>query len=193
MKRKALLNITDCTAKKFETYAFRDHSPFQIEDGNWSDYQIEDAFALKVLMDAADSTDLSSASLLARLALGALHPIDPFAYCEQELWIALVRYDWPDAPEGWDCRHVVAGRWADVELAANTWLLQRAPSARITGILTISATKIANTLLKEARDLGIPEGLVHGVPENLSGYPEWYKVGEMTRRALLFQKAGGES
>ena len=98
MKRKALLTITGCTPKAFETYSFRDFLPFVIEDRNWSNYTIHNAFSLKVLMNAAESTDLSSAAVLAAGALDALHPINPFAYAgDEDLHVALIRYDWPEA------------------------------------------------------------------------------------------------
>lgn len=186
MKRKALLTITNCSAKAFETYSFRDFLPFVIQDRNWSDYTIGNAFSLKVLMDAAENTDLSSAAVLAKAALDALHPINPFAYTGgQELWVALIRYDWPDGIEGWDSRHVVAGRWSDIEAEARNLVTEKAPGARVTGILSVSATKIAELLLNEANDLGLPEGEVQGVPEDLTGYPEWFKADELARRDLF--------
>lgn len=193
MKRKALLIITGCTSKAFETYSFRDFLPFAIEERNWSDYSIFNAFSLKVLTDAAENTDLASASVLAKGALNALRPFNPFAYHgDENLWVALIRYEWPDAPEGWDCRHVVAGRWRDIETEAQKLTSEIAPGARVTGILSLSATKIAHQLLNEARDLGIPEGEVHGVPEDLEGYPEWFKVEETARRDLLKNWAKSE-
>jgi hypothetical protein len=186
MKRKALLTITGCPTKAFETYSFRGFLPFTIEDGNWSDYTIENAFSLKVLMDAAANTDLSSASALAQGALDKLLPIDPFAYSgDEELWVALVRYEWPEAPEGWSFRHVTAGRWSDINESARKFVAQLGATARITGILSVSATKIANQLLTEAREFGLPEGDPHSVPDDLSGSPEWFKVAEMARRELF--------
>lgn len=187
MKRKALLAITGCTAKAFETFAFRDFLPFVIEDRAWSDYTIENAFSLKVLMDAAQNTDHASASVLARRALDKLRPLDPFAWSgDEELWVALIRYDWPDAPEDWDCREVVAGRWIDIQAAASRLVTEQAPGARIVGILSLSATKIAKAVLEEAREFGLPEGEVHGVPEDLTGYPDWFKAKEEERRAVVF-------
>lgn len=193
MKRKALLTITGCTSKAFETYSFRGFLPFGIEDQNWSDYSIENAFSLKVLLDAAETTNLASASVLARAALDAMAPVDPFAFAgDEELWVALISYEWPEAPEGWDCRHVVAGRWCDVEGAARRLVTENAPGARVTGILSLSATEIAKSVLKEARDLGLPEGAVHGVPDDLTGYPDWFKAAELARRELLFKPEAKE-
>lgn len=186
MKRKALLAITGCTPKAFETYSFRGFLPFVIEDRNWSNYTIYNAFSLKVLLDAAASTDLDSAAVLAKGALDALHPINPFAYSgEEDVHVALIRYDWPEAPEDWDCRTVVAGRWGDIEDKARKFVAELAPRAHVISVMAISATKIARSLLAEARDFGMPEGEVHQVPEDLTGYPEWFQKAETSRRAML--------
>ena len=186
MKRKALLAITECTPKAFETFSARGFLPFVIEDGNWSDYTIYNAFSLKALTEAAACTSLSNAAFLAACALDALAPMDPFGFTDaNEMWVALIHYHWPDAPEGWDCREVVAGRWCDLDTQAKSLLAERAPGAAVTAMLTVSATKIANTLLREARDFGLPEGEIPAIPENLTGYPKWFVEAETARRNLL--------
>lgn len=186
MKRKALLTITGCAYKAFDNFSQREFIPFPISAPSWSDYTIENAFSLKVLLVAASGTDANSASYLASRALDALHPIDPFAYSgDDELWVALVRYDWPDAPEDWDKRTVVAGRWCDIADKAKVFLSDFPPNAHVTGIQAVSATGIARDVFTEARDRGLPEGEVHSVPEDLTGYPEWFKDAELKRRALM--------
>ena len=77
MKRKALLAITGCTAKAFETYSARGFLPFGIQDARWSEYTLEDAFLLRLLMDAASGTDQDSAALLARVrsSLGEMNAL----------------------------------------------------------------------------------------------------------------------
>lgn len=186
MKRKALLAVTGCTVKAFETYAYRDFLPFAIADARWSDYTLENAFALKVLMEAAAVTDVASASIFAGGVLDALRPLDPFSYMgDEEIWLALIRYDWRDAPEDWTNTEVVAGRWRDIDDKCRALIADTVPGAKVTSIIALSATKIADSILREARDLGLPEAEVRPVPEDLTGYPEWFKESEGERRDLL--------
>lgn len=186
MKRKALLAITDCTAKAFETYSSRGFLPFVIEDSRWSDYTLDQAFMLRLLKIAAEGTDLDSAALMARNSLYQLKPMDPFAWTGgAELWVGLVRYDWPDAPEGWDCRKVVAGRWEDLPHKAAEFCQTLAPGVKVISIYALSAFKIAHEVLREAREFGLPEGEIRQVPTDLTGYPEWFKVAEAERQAFL--------
>ncbi|RLL65269.1 hypothetical protein [Paenirhodobacter hankyongi] len=186
MKRKALLAVTGCTPKAFEMYSARGFLPFIIEERNWSDYTIGNAFQLQALLDAADGTDLAGASTLAKQAIDKLYPLSPFAYTgDEELFIALVRYDWDDAPEDWTCTYVLAGRWQDIKDQLEKLPEMIDPTIRVRSVLTLSATKIAHKVLREARDFGLPEGEVHSVPEDLTGYPEWFKKAETARRALL--------
>lgn len=187
MKRNALLAITGCTAKAFETYAHRDFLPFHIaEGGRWSDYTIDQAFQLKVLMLAGDATDNKSAAYLASECLHKLHPIDPFAFTGGDLWVALVRYEWAEAPEDWIKLGVIAGRACDLPDLAKEHVSGQAPEAKLTSILALPAHKIALDLLSEAQEWGLPEGQVRSVPEDLTGYPEWFKGLEAQRRALIF-------
>ncbi|MCU0904872.1 MAG: hypothetical protein MUE83_13510 [Tabrizicola sp.] len=187
MKRNALLAITGCTAKAFETYAHRDFLPFHIPDGGrWSDYTIDQAFELKVLSLASEATDNKSAAYLAERCLNKLHPIDPFAFNGGDLWVALVRYEWADAPENWIKLGVVAGRACDLPALANEHVAGQAPEAKLTSILAIPAHKIALDLLSEAREWGLPEGQARAVPEDLTGFPEWFKEIELQRRAIVF-------
>lgn len=187
MKRKALLAITGCTPKTFETYSARDKLPFMIPSERWSEYSIEDAFALKLLMKAAELTDLDTASKLASAALCQLRPLDPFAFCgDQELFVALIRYDWPDKPDDWDARTVVAGRWQDIEGKVRDRIADIAPSVHLIGMLTLPIKRIADELLVEAEELGLLEGEMHSVPEDLTDYPDWFKEIEFARRRLIF-------
>lgn len=186
MKRKALLAITGCTPKTFETLSFRGFLPFAIEDYRWSDYTIDNAFQLKVLLDAAQGTDLGTAGYLAAQALSNLHPIDPFSFTgDEEMWLGLARFEWDEAPEGWRKLCVVAGRWCDIVPMAKARIADNDPSAKLTSLLTLSATRIARDLLDEARDYGLPEGEVRSLPENLFGYPEWFQEAEAKRRIML--------
>lgn len=194
MKRKALLAITGCSAKAFETFTARNINPVLVREDRWSDYGLEDAFALQLMLDASKDTDQGSAYFLARQALDKLRPIDPFAYTGgEEMWVALVRYDWPDAPEGWDCRTVVAGRWTDLRDQAKNFVRDLGSSARASIVMAMSATEIAQRVFREARDLGLPEGdNVHSVPDDLTGYPEWFKEDELRRRELLRNWGSGK-
>lgn len=189
MKRQALLAITGCTAKAFEIWSARDLLPFAIPSGRWSDYTLDDALALALMLQAAKMTDLAAASRLAAGALPALHPLDPFAFCgSQELFAALIRYDWPDKPKGWDARTVVAGRWQDIEPLARERIADIAPDVRLVGILAVPVKRVAERLLSAAQELGLPEGEVRAVPEDLTGYPAWFVAEETARRALLFTR-----
>lgn len=161
MKRKALLAITGCRPERFDTYLHRDNLPFAVSSGAWTDYTLENALELKLLMTAAQLTDVDSASKLARAAFHQLYPLDPFAFCgDQELFVALIRYDWPDKPDDWDGRTVVAGRWQDVDVKARDRIDGIAPNVCITGILALPVKRIAADLQKEASDFGLPEGVV---------------------------------
>lgn len=186
MKRKAILAITTCTPKAFETWSFRDFLPFTIGDGRWSDYTIDHAFQLKLLMEAAQATDTAAASYLAARALRKMHPLDPFAFTGGDLWVALVRYQWDEAPEDWVKLGVIAGRWADLNEMAVQHVADQDEKAKLTSVLAFSAVRIAHDLLTEAREFGLPEGEVRQVPEDLTGYPEWFKDLETSRRALIF-------
>ncbi len=193
MKRKALLAITGCTPKSFETYSARDNLPFAISSNRWSEYSIEDAFKLKLLIQAAELTNLDTASKLASAALDELHPLDPFAFCgDQELYVALIRYDWPDKFPDWDAWTVVAGRWQDIEAKASERVADIARGVRLIGTLALPIKPIAKELLTEARAFGLPEGEVHSVPEDLTGYPDWFVAEEQARRAMLAGWGGDE-
>jgi hypothetical protein len=192
MKRRALLEITGCTIKAFETYSSRGFLPFSIRDSRWSDYSIEDAFALKVLTDAAAVTDLATASTFARGALKALHPLNPFAYMgDDEVWIALINYEDPEGTEGGTGSVVVAGRWRDIDAQARARLECVGPTAKLTSVLALSATRTARDVLQEARDFDLPEAEVPPIPEDVSGYPEWFVENELARRAVLFERDEG--
>lgn len=186
MKRKALLTITGCTARTFETLSTRNLNPVSPADTRWSDYTIEDAFALQLMLDASKVTDQGSAHFLAARALEKLHPIDPFSVTgDEEMWVALVRYDWPDAPEGWDSREVVAGRWIDLRDQAKSIARNLDSKAKASVVMALSATDIAHRVFREARELGLPEGeKLHPVPEDLTGYPQWFQEAEQRRRDL---------
>ena len=60
-----------------------------------------------------------------------------------------------------------------------------APGVRITDIHALSASKIADLILIEARELGIPEGEVHGVPADLPSFPDWFVKTELAWCNLL--------
>jgi hypothetical protein len=187
MKRKALLAITGCTPKAFETYSARDQLPFSISRSNWSDYTIEDAFALKLFMQAAECTSLDNAARLARGALARLHPINPFSfYGSERLWVALATYAWPESPPDWECSLLVAGRWSDIVTQTEDALDRIATGVSLLGLLTFPASNVADEVLQEARDFGLPEGEVQPVPEDLTGFPDWFKTEETKRRSLVF-------
>lgn len=189
MKRKALLMIADSTAKFFETCSARGFLPFTIEERQWSDYTIENAVQLRLLEHAFKGTDLDSAAMIARSALGALYPLTPFSYTGGEgSWVALVRYEWPDAPEGWDCRHVIAGRMQDLQAKADEFVSDLDVSAKLVSIYAIPLDPIARHVWEEARELGLPEGenWPATTPEDLTGFPDWFKEIERARRSVVF-------
>ena len=194
MKRKALLIVADCTAKFFETCSARGFNPVTITDRAWSDYSLNDAFELRLLQQAFKGTDLDSAALIARRALDAISPMSPFAYTDgEELWVALVRYDWADAPEEWDCRQVIGGRLQDIHVKAEEFVKGLDAAAKVTSVYLIHMTKIAQHVWKEARDLGLPEGDEYPViPEDLTGYPKWFQEVERARRAVAFDTGEAE-
>lgn len=187
MKRKALLLATTCTARAFETYSARDFLPFVIEDARWSEYTLQNAIELKILMDAAACMDQNSAAFLARQAFDKLYPINPlFPTNGNEMWVALVRYDWADAPEEWDARTVVAGRWQDIEAEAQSFAQGFDGKCKIVSIQAISASNVAEEVWLEVRDLGLPEGEeLPAVPHDLTGFPEWFIEGESARRRII--------
>jgi hypothetical protein len=183
MKRKPLLAITGCTAKAFETYSSRNFLPIAIGDARWSDYTLEDAFALKVLVHAAKATDLASASVLASGAWNALKYLNPFAFTNaEEIWLGLVRYDWPDAPQGWIKKGVVAGRWCDIQPKADEYVNSQSGTAKRIDIYAVSASDIAKHVYEEAKAFGLTEAVVPAIPEDLTGYPDWLKTAELARR-----------
>jgi hypothetical protein len=194
MKRQALLIITGCGAKAFETYSSRGLLPFPIRADRWSDYSADDALKLAVMLRAAELTDLDSASTLARRVLPELSPLDPFGWCgDQPLYGALTRYAWPGMPDDYDARIVVAGRWQDIEPMARERIARVAeiePGARMTSLLCICVTELADRLLEAAHDLGLPDVQVRPVPENLTGSPAWFTEREQARRALFRIKSG---
>lgn len=193
MKRKALLIVADCSVKAFEGWASRGHLPFAKEGKNWSDYSLDNAIELKLMVDAAKGTDVESAGVLASQALHKLHPIHPLYYTDnQELWVALVRYDWPDAPEDFDARTVVAGRWEEIEEKAQMFVRDISPDAAVVSIYAVSATRSATKAWEEAHELGLPEGDASylSIPEDLAHFPEWFRACEMKRREVVFGTKG---
>lgn len=140
------------------------------------------------MQHAFKGTDLESASMIARRALDAIYPLTPFPYTGNEgLWAALVRYDWLDAPEGWDCRQIVAGRMQDLQAKADEFVSDLDASATLISIYAIPMASIARHVWAEARDLGLPEGESWPVttPEDLTGFPDWFKEAEQERRAIV--------
>lgn len=189
MKRKALLLTSGFTVKQFEGCAARDDLPFSIGRDRWSDYSIEQAVQLRIMKLAADGMDNTNAALLARGAFDKLWPLSPFAYTDgEDLWVGLVRYEWSNAPEGWDCRAVIAGRWSDLSVEAAQYLSGFEGGAELVSITAISASKAARDVWTEARELGLPEGdqWPKCVSENLDGYPEWFQEIERARREVVF-------
>jgi len=187
MKRKALLLATTCTAKAFETYSARDFLPFVIEDARWSEYTLQNAIELKILMVAAACMDQNSAAFLARQAFDKLHPIHPLFHTNgQEMWVALVRYDWAEAPEDWNARTVVAGRWQDLSAQAQAFVQGFDGKCQVVSIQAISASKIAVEVWEDLREIGLPEGEeLPGVPQDLTGFPEWFIETETARRYVI--------
>jgi len=187
MKRKALLLATTCTAKAFETFSARSFLPFVIEDARWSEYTLQNAIELKYLMVGAACMDQNSAAFLARQAFEKLYPIHPlFPTNGQEMWVALLRYDWAEAPEDWDARTVVAGRWQDLDAAAQKFVQGFGGKCQVVSIQAISASKIAAEVWQEVREIGLPEGEeLPGVPHDLTGFPEWFIEGENARRHVI--------
>ena len=187
MKRKALLNIADFSPRKFEVYSSRGLLPVDLEDNRWTDYTLDDAFKMRLLAEVSELTSLENGAFLARRALDALYPLNPMGWTgDEELWVALVAYAWPDAPELWDCRQVVGGRWQDLQGQIADKITDRAPGATITGILTVSATRIGRHVWAEAHQLGLPEGqMPPAIPFDLTGFPEWFATAERNRRQLL--------
>lgn len=191
MKRKALLAITGCSAKAFETYAARDKMPFSLSADRWSDYDLDHALALSVMMRAAELVDLDSASLLARNTRPQLHPLNVFSFTgEQPLYAALVRYSWSDMPADWDGRTVVAGRWQELQALARERVAGLASGVVMSGMVAVPVSEIADRLLIKAREFGLPEGEIQAVPEDLSGFPEWFVKEERARRDLLLGRGG---
>ena len=186
MKRKALLTIADFSARKFEIYSSRGLLPVVITDQGHSNYSLADAFALRLLSEVGEVTSLENAAHFARKALDALRPINPMSFTNaEEMVVALVFYAWPDAPEGWDCRAVIGGRWQDLQGQIAEKILDPMPGAYVTAMLTVSASRIGRHVYQEARDFGLPEGeMPPAIPEDLTGYPEWFKTAERARRQL---------
>ncbi|WP_406736444.1 hypothetical protein [Thioclava sp. GXIMD4215] len=187
MKRKALLMCASCTVKTLESYTARGISPIHIEDRNWNDYTLEQALQLRLMVQAAKSMDNDSAGLLARRAVDMLYPFTPFTYTGQDMFVALVRYDWPSAPEGWDCRQVVAGRWEDLHTKAQEFVTSLDDGATLRSIEAYCVTDLAKEVWEEAHELGLPEGEAWpaAVSEDLTGYPEWFKEHEIARRKSI--------
>lgn len=187
MKRKAMLAITDFPARQYEVYSSRGLIPVQVDEGRWTEYTLDDALMLRLMLNASTSISLENASFLARKALHALYPVNPFGFTNaEELWAALVVYDWPDAPEEWDCREVVAGRWQDIPGEIEKRVTHRMPGARVQIILTLSVSKAAQDVFTAAKDLGLPEAdFAAPMPEDMTHYPEWLQKAEADRRDLL--------
>lgn len=187
MKRRALLDITACSSKVLDMWIMRGFCPVSLAPAQWTDYTMGDAFKLRLMMEVAQVTKLETASYFAKRALRALAPINPFTYTgDAEMWVALVRYEWPNPIEGWDCRHVVAGRWEDLHRLAKEHVTNIDPSARLVSLLAFSATRIAGQVWREARERGLPEAAtVPAIPEVLTGYPEWFREAEVERRTMF--------
>lgn len=188
MRRKALLAVTNCTAKMLETYAQRDLLPFDVPESGWSDYSMSDALALALMIDAANVTDLASARFLASRALDAVHPVNPFGFTNAEtLYAALVGLDWPDRTDD-DLMYgqiVVGGRYGDIPAQVARTLEKRYPEATtVKSMLLVDITATATRLLREGQELGVSEAVVPAMPADLTGYPDWLRDAETDRRAV---------
>jgi hypothetical protein len=195
MKRKALLLTTGCTTKMMESWTARGLSPLSSVDGNWNDYQQDDGITLRLMVMAAKGTDVNSASKLASAALRKLYPVHPLFYTDGvELWAALVHYDWPDAPEEWDARTVIAGRWCDLQEQAENFVAGIDEGAKVNSIYAVSVTKAALDFYHEAKELGLAEGEgFPAVPFDLTGFPDWFVDCETRRREVVFSKRESEA
>lgn len=187
MKRKGFLMVTGCASARLDTLAARDQLPFVTEPGKWSDYSLNDAFRLRLMLDAAEIMDVSTASKLARLADDRFYPLDVMGFTgDRDLWAGVVFYTFDDMPEDWDNRYVVGGLPEELFPDAERFIENLAPGARILGLTMVNASSAARRVRQEAHEIGLPEAQdFPPIPDDLTGFPAWFTEVEMKRRNLF--------
>ncbi|SEC27604.1 hypothetical protein [Rhodobacter sp. 24-YEA-8] len=174
MKRKDLLKITGCDAKRFENYHWRDQLPFvaapeagiekdpdyQIEHRR-AEYSISDAFQLRVFMDASENNGLSieAAKYIAGNCIRHLQNAEETVAPDAgDMWIFYAqgyRQVFPDTGEGWTPRYLKAGCLQDL----STFIGQEVAGEEVQFVALINATSASARVLAAAfeRKVIIPD------------------------------------
>lgn len=183
MRRKALLLVTDCTQKTFETFSARGFLPFPSGKGGWGEYTLVDALTLRLLTELSKiTTDLRTASDIA----GAAPDMKPNPFWHSDhinIYLVAALFEYQDN----DMLRQEVWTWtAREDHLREGYPAYKAPGYREVGILAVNATAAAKKVMQAARDLGLPEAKsIPEIPEDLTGYPEWFRTVEMARRELL--------
>ncbi|WP_185802983.1 hypothetical protein [Pontivivens nitratireducens] len=186
MKRKALLEIAGCTVKMFESYTARGFLPFEIQD-RWTDYDLSDAVRLAVMVEAAKVCDVAGASQIAGNLNSALDGIDPLFVMEESVFVALVKYDWSEAPAAdWKGRTIVGGRWADLNAKATAFVSSFDGKGSLRSIYAVNVSEIASKTFEAGRELGVLDfSDLPNCPRDLTGFPDWFAENERARRKVM--------
>jgi hypothetical protein len=178
MKRPALLIATECKIPRFDTLAKRAQLPFGagVADGR-NDYSLHDAYRLRLMLDAPKGIDNDTAQFIAKESTYILGNL-PFYHTEGVTLYAGAMY-----VDGQ--RVAVAGRMADIAELADP-VNGMFAGMKCGGLVLLNATEAAQKVQKALAALGLPqsEWLVD-MPEDVSGFPEWFQKIETERRAML--------
>jgi hypothetical protein len=113
MKRAILCELAGISEKKFENLSARDYLPFPLPSARWSDYDLKQALQVRILAEAGQVLPGKLAALLAREAIYAVAPSDPFSNGSGEpLFAALVALDLSFSPGA--AQTVIGGKWNEL-------------------------------------------------------------------------------
>jgi hypothetical protein len=187
MKLSNIATLAGVSPSRLKVIKQRGQIPFAHADGPIdADHPIEDAVSLRLMQQAALSIPVSAALHLSERAIDKLRPFNVFAFTGADLWVALVRYDWPGMSADWEPHAVVGGRFEDLHPLAVEAVAAIDPGATILSIFTVNASQAAREVWAEGKRREMSGfDSPPGVPEDLSGYPAWFREVEAERRKMF--------
>lgn len=176
MRRKNLLLITGIAEKHFETLQRRDQLPFVSSDRPWGQYELADAFRLKLMLgllahpprhDGSAVSPAFAATVIGNCigyAAERFGSADPTAFLghDEPIWIAAVEFadfaaDEPTFSTAWFCGPFAElPRWAEERVARDAAQGWNSQLSRV--CCAIDVTAAAASVIARAEALGLLDG-----------------------------------